>query len=125
MPRVKTGVINKKKHKKILKLAKGYWGKRSKSFRIANETVMKALYYARRHRREKKREFRSLWIARINAAARQNGLTYSTFINGLKKQGIQINRQILADLAVSDQKAFSDLVELAKGEANKATGVSD
>jgi ribosomal protein L20 len=78
MPRVKTGLVNHQRHKKILKLAKGYWGKRSKSFRMANETVMKALHYARRHRREKKREFRSLWIARINAAARLNGLNYCT-----------------------------------------------
>lgn len=114
MPRVKTGVTNRKRHKKILKLAKGYWGKRSKSFRMANETVMKALHYARRHRREKKREFRSLWIARINAAARLNGMNYNTLICGLKKAGVDINRQILADLAVTDQKAFTDLVEVAK-----------
>jgi len=114
MPRVKTGVTNRKRHKKILKLAKGYWGKRSKSFRMANETVMKALHYARRHRREKKREFRSLWIARINAAARMNGMNYSTLISGLKKAGVAVNRQMLADLAVSDQKAFADLVEVAK-----------
>jgi large subunit ribosomal protein L20 len=116
MPRVKTGVISKKRHKKILKLAKGYWGKRSKSFRMANETVMKALHYAKRHRREKKREFRSLWIARINAAARLNGMNYNTFISGLKKAGVEINRQMLADLAVSDNKAFSDLVELARSQ---------
>lgn len=114
MPRVKTGTINKQKHKKILKLAKGYWGKRSKSFRMANETVMKALHYARRHRREKKREFRSLWIARINAAARLNGMNYNTLVNGLKKAGVQINRQMLADLAISDEKAFHDLVEVAR-----------
>ncbi|HHW17650.1 MAG TPA: 50S ribosomal protein L20 [Firmicutes bacterium] len=115
MPRVKTGVTNRQRHKKILKLAKGYWGRRSKSFRIANESVMKALYYARRHRREKKREFRGLWIARINAAARQNGMNYSTFISGLKKAGVEINRQMLADLAVTDEKAFSELVAIAKG----------
>lgn len=119
MPRVKTGVINRKKHKKILKLAKGYWGKRSKSFRMANETVMKALHYARRHRREKKREFRSLWIARINAAARMNGMTYNALISGLKKAGVAVNRQMLADLAVTDQKAFADLVEVARaGQAS-------
>lgn len=117
MPRVKTGTINKQKHKKILKFAKGYWGKRSKSFRMANEAVMKALHYARRHRREKKREFRSLWIARINAAARLNGMNYSTLVSGLKKAGVQINRQMLADLAVTDEKAFSDLVEVAKAQA--------
>jgi large subunit ribosomal protein L20 len=114
MPRVKTGVTARARHKKILKLAKGYWGKRSKSFRIANEAVMKALHYAKRHRKEKKREFRSLWITRINAAARQNGMTYNTFISGLKKAGVQINRQMLADLAVADSKAFSELVSVAK-----------
>jgi len=120
MPRVKTGVISKQRHKKILKLAKGYWGRRSKSFRIANETVLKALHYARRHRREKKREFRSLWISRINAAARQNGMTYSTFISGLKRAGVEINRQMLADLAVSDEKTFQGLVEVAKGKPASA-----
>lgn len=114
MPRVKTGLTNHKRHKKILKLAKGYWGKRSKSFRMANETVMKALHYARRHRREKKREWRGLWISRINAAARLKGMNYNSFISGLKKAGVDINRQILADLAVRDEKAFSDLVEVAK-----------
>ena len=119
MPRVKTGTINKQRHKKILKLAKGYWGKRSKSFRMANEAVLKALHYARRHRREKKREFRSLWIARINAAARLNGMNYSTLMNGLKNAGVQVNRQMLADLAVSDEKAFRDLVEVAKAQAAK------
>jgi large subunit ribosomal protein L20 len=119
MPRVKTGTISKQRHKKILKLAKGYWGKRSKSFRMANETVMKALHYARRHRREKKREFRSLWIARINAAARLSGMNYSTLVNGLKNAGVQINRQMLADLAVRDEKAFRDLVEVAKAKAAK------
>ncbi len=119
MPRVKTGTISKQRHKKILKLAKGYWGKRSKSFRMANETVMKALHHARRHRREKKREFRSLWIARINAAARLSGMNYSTLVNGLKNAGVQINRQMLADLAVRDEKAFRDLVEVAKAKAAK------
>ncbi len=114
MPRVKSSVAKRSRHKKTLKLAKGYWGKRSKSFRIANEAVMKGLHYAKRHRREKKREFRSLWISRINAAARQNGMTYNTFINGLKKAGVDINRQMLADLAVFDQKAFSDLVNVAR-----------
>ncbi|HHX27730.1 MAG: 50S ribosomal protein L20 [Bacillota bacterium] len=119
MPRVKTGTINKQRHKKILKLAKGYWGKRSKSFRMANETVMKALHYARRHRREKKREFRSLWIARINAAARLSGMNYSTLVSGLKNAGVQINRQMLADLAVTDEKAFRDLVQVAKEKVAK------
>ncbi len=114
MPRVKSSSIKRARHKKTLKLAKGYWGKRSKSFRIANQTLLSALHYARRHRRERKREFRSLWITRINAAARQNGMTYNTFISGLKKAGVDINRQMLADLAVADQKAFSDLVDVAK-----------
>jgi len=116
MPRVKTGLTNHQRHKKILKLAKGYWGKRSKSFRMANETVMKALHYARRHRREKKREFRALWIARINAAARLNGINYNTLISGLKRAGVDINRQILADLAITDEKAFADLVQVAKAK---------
>ena len=116
MPRVKTGLTNHQRHKKILKLAKGYWGKRSKSFRMANETVMKALHYARRHRREKKREWRSLWIARINAAARLNGLNYNTFMSGLKRAGVEVNRQMLADLAVRDEKAFAELVEVAKAK---------
>lgn len=119
MPRVKTGVTNRKRHKKILKLAKGYWGKRSKTFRAANEAVLKALYYARRHRREKKREWRSLWIARINAACRLNGTTYSRFIGGLKKAGIHVNRKVLADLAVADQKAFAELVKVAKTEGSR------
>lgn len=111
MPRVKSGLTNRKRHKKILKLAKGYWGRRSKTFRAANETVMKALHYARRHRREKKREFRKLWIARINAAARQNGMSYSRFMGALHKAGIQVNRKMLADLAVRDGAAFASLVQ--------------
>ncbi len=118
MARIRTGMTKKRRHKKVLKLAKGYWGKRSKSFRIANEAVMKALHYARRHRREKKREFRSLWITRINAAARINGMTYSTFISGLKKAGVDINRQMLADLAVADAKSFTDLVSVAKNHSS-------
>ena len=116
MPRVKSGITNRHRHKKILKLAKGYWGKRSKSFRMANETVMKGLHYARRHRREKKREFRRLWISRINAAARVNGMNYNTFINGLKKAGVQINRQMLADLAISDGKSFTELINVARDQ---------
>ena len=114
MPRVKTGKTNRARHKKILKLAKGYWGGKHRLFRPANETVMKALFYARRDRRQKKREFRRLWIARINAAARLNGLTYSQFINGLHKAGIQLNRKVLAEMAVSDAAAFSELVAKAK-----------
>ncbi|HOA70481.1 MAG: 50S ribosomal protein L20 [Bacillota bacterium] len=120
MPRVKSSVVKRKRHKKVLKLAKGYYGKRSKSFRVANEAVMKALNYAYIHRRQKKREFRRLWIARINAAARQNGMTYNRFINGLKKAGVEINRKMLAELAVSDAKAFSQLVDLARSQVEAA-----
>lgn len=123
MPRVKSSVVTRKRHKKVLKLAKGYYGKRSRSFRIANEAVMKALNYARIHRRERKREFRKLWIARINAAARQNGMTYNRFINGLKKAGVDINRKMLAELAVSDAKAFSQLVDLARSHVEAAGSV--
>jgi len=114
MPRVKKGVTAHKRHKKILKLAKGYRGSKSKLFKKANETVMKALFYARRDRRVKKREFRGLWIARINAAARINGISYSQLINGLKKAGVEVNRKMLADMAVSDISAFGKLVETAK-----------
>ena len=114
MARVKKGVTAHARHKKILKLAKGYRGTRSRLFKKANETVMKALYYARRDRRAKKREFRQLWIARINAAARINGTTYSRFIAGLTKAGVEVNRTLLADLAVNDAAAFAKLVEVAK-----------
>ncbi len=114
MPRVKTGVTAHARHKKILKLAKGYKGSKSKQFKKANETVMKALYYARRDRRAKKGDFRKLWIARINAAARLNGMSYSRMICGLNKAGVAVNRKMLADLAVNDAAAFSKLVEVAK-----------
>ncbi len=114
MPRVKSGVTAHKRHKKILKLAKGYRGARSKQFKKANELVMKALYYARRDRRAKKGDFRRLWIARINAAARINGISYSRLICGLTKAGVEVNRKMLADLAVSDANAFTKLVEVAK-----------
>ncbi len=114
MARVKTGVTTRRRHKKTLKLAKGYWGRKSKVFRMANETVMKALSYALRDRRAKKREFRRLWIARINAAARNEGLTYSRMMNGLRRAGVDINRKMLADLAVKDSGAFGRLVEVAK-----------
>ena len=114
MPRVKSGVTAHKRHKKILKLAKGYRGARSKQFKKANELVMKALYYARRDRRAKKRDFRRLWIVRINAAARQNGISYSRLVNGLTKAGVEVNRKMLADLAVNDAAAFTKLVEVAK-----------
>ncbi|WP_378955866.1 50S ribosomal protein L20 [Pelosinus sp. sgz500959] len=114
MPRVKSGVTAHKRHKKLLKLAKGYRGSRSKQFKKANETVMKGLYYARRDRRAKKGDFRKLWIARINAAARLNGLSYSRLINGLSKAGVEINRKMMADFAVNDMVAFAKLVEIAK-----------
>ena len=113
MPRVKVGVTAHRRHKKILKLAKGYKGSKSKQFKKANETVMKALYYARRDRRAKKGNFRRLWIARINAAARTNGISYSKLINGLTKAGVEVNRKMLADLAISDEKAFAQLVTCA------------
>ena len=113
MPRVKSGVTAHRRHKKILKLAKGYRGARSKQFKKANETVMKALYYARR-RRAKKGTFRRLWIARINAAARANGISYSRLIAGLTKAGVEVNRKMLADLAVADAAAFTQLVAVAK-----------
>lgn len=114
MARVKGGTITRKRHKKILKLAKGYRGAKSKLFRPANEQVLKSLAYAYAHRKKRKGDFRKLWIARINAAARMNGLSYSRFINGLKLAGVEINRKMLADLAVHDSQAFSKLVDVAK-----------
>ena len=114
MPRVRTGVSAHRRHKKILKLAKGYKGSKSKQFKKANETVMKALYYARRDRRAKKGVFRRLWIARINAAARANDITYSRLIAGLTKAGVEVNRKMLADLAVNDAQAFAQMVAVAK-----------
>lgn len=114
MSRIKTGVTAHRRHKKILKLAKGYRGARSKQFKKANESVMKALYYARRDRRAKKRDFRRLWITRINAAARVHGISYSRLINGLTKAGVAVDRKMLADLAVHDMKAFAEMVAVAK-----------
>lgn len=114
MARVKRGVVARARHKKILKQAKGYYGARSRVFRVAKQAVTKAGQYAYRDRRAKKRTFRQLWIVRINAAARQSGLSYSRFINGLKKASIEIDRKILADIAVHDQKGFAALVEKAK-----------
>ncbi|MCC5879051.1 MAG: 50S ribosomal protein L20 [Idiomarina sp.] len=116
MARVKRGVVARARHKKILKQAKGYYGARSRVFRVAKQAVTKAGQYAYRDRRAKKRTFRQLWIVRINAAARQSGLSYSRFINGLKKASIEIDRKILADIAVHDQKGFAALVEKAKAE---------
>lgn len=114
MSRVKGGVRTRARHKKILKLAKGYFGAKSKLYRIANEAVMKSLSYAYRDRKQKKREYRKLWIARINAAARLNGLSYSKFMNGLKKSGISLNRKVLADMAVNDAEGFKMLIEKVK-----------
>jgi len=111
MSRVKGALRTRARHKKILKLAKGYFGGKSKLFRIANQAVMKSLSYAYRDRKAKKRDFRQLWISRINAAARLNGMSYSRFMNGLKKSGINLNRKVLADMAVNDSEAFAQLVE--------------
>jgi large subunit ribosomal protein L20 len=114
MPRVKRGVTAKARHKKILAKAKGYRGRRSNVYRVANEAVMKAGQYQYRDRRAKKREFRALWIARINAAVREMGMSYSVFMSGLKKASIDIDRKVLADLAVHDRQAFSKIAEQAK-----------
>ncbi len=114
MPRVKRGVIAHARHKKVLEAAKGYRGRRKNVYRIAKEAVMKAGQYAYRDRRQRKRQFRVLWIARINAGARECGLTYSRFMNGLKKSAIEVDRKVLADLAVFDKPAFAKFVELAK-----------
>lgn len=113
MARVKTGFTRRKRHKKVLKMTKGQFGARSRTYRRANEAMMKSLWYAYRDRRTRKRDLRRLWIARINAAARLNGTTYSRFIYGMKKTGITINRKMLADLAVHDPKAFSAVVDKA------------
>jgi large subunit ribosomal protein L20 len=115
MPRAKTGTVRRAKHKKILKRAKGFWGLRSKSFRIAQQTLLNAADYSYRDRRDKKHFFRRLWIARINAAARKDGLSYSRFINGLRSSGVELDRKVLADLAVREPEAFSNLVEVARG----------
>ena len=117
--RIKRGVNAVKKRRKILKLAKGYFGGRSKRYRVAREAVMKAQMYAYIGRKAKKRDFRSLWITRINAAARINGLSYSKFMFGLKEAGINLNRKVLADIAVNDAKAFSALAEQAKANLKK------
>ena len=113
MARVKTAVITRKKHKKVLKMAKGYYGAKSTRFRMAKQAVMKSGQYAYVGRKLKKRDFRRLWIARINAAARANGINYSTLINGMKKANINVNRKMLAEMAVNDPKAFTELVAAA------------
>ena len=114
MPRAKGGVVLRRRHNKILKLTKGQRMSRRLLFRRANEAMLKSLFYATRDRRNRKRDMRGLWIARINAAARLNGLNYSAFISGLKRQGIEVNRKMLADLAVNDAGAFSQLAESVK-----------
>ena len=114
MARVKKGVNAHKRHKKVLKLAKGFYGTKSKVFRAANPAVMRSLASAYVGRKRKKRDYRSLWIARINAAARQNGISYSQFMNGLKKSGIDINRKMLSEMAIHDAEAFTALVNTAK-----------
>lgn len=114
MPRVKRGVTARARHKKVLEQAKGYRGRRKNVYRVAKQAVMKAGQYAYRDRRAKKREFRALWIVRINAAAREFGMTYSTLINGLKKSSIEVDRKVLADLAVYDKAAFGQIAEQAK-----------
>ncbi|MDX2084025.1 MAG: 50S ribosomal protein L20 [Candidatus Melainabacteria bacterium] len=114
MMRVKRGNVSRKRHKKVLKLAKGFRGSRSRLFKVANQAVMKALAYQYRDRRNRRRELRRLWIVRINAAVRQEGLSYSRFINGLQKAGVELNRKFLADLAVREPAAFQQIIEKAK-----------
>ncbi|MCB1715767.1 MAG: 50S ribosomal protein L20 [Candidatus Competibacteraceae bacterium] len=118
MPRVKRGVTAHARHKKVLQKAKGYYGARSRVYRVAKQAVTKAAQYAYRDRRQRKRQFRALWIVRINAAAHESGLSYSRFINGLKKAAIEVDRKVLADLAVRDKAAFAALAEKAKAALN-------
>ncbi len=117
MPRVKRGVTSKRRHNRILRQAKGYYGGRSNLIKTAREAVERGWKYAYRDRKQRKRQFRVLWIARINAGARENGLSYSRFMNGLKNANVEIDRKVLAQLALSDPKAFADLAELAKSKA--------
>jgi large subunit ribosomal protein L20 len=114
MPRVKRGVVARRRHKKVLKQAKGYYGARSRVYRVAKQAVIKAGQYAYRDRRQRKRQFRALWIARINAGARINGMSYSRLIAGLKKANVEIDRKVLADLAMNEKNAFAAVVEVAK-----------
>ena len=116
MARVKGGLNAKKKHNRVLKLAKGYRGARSKQYRVAKQSVMRALTSSYAGRKERKRQFRQLWIARINAAARSNGLYYSKFMYGLKQAGVEMNRKILSDMAINDAEGFAKLAELAKSK---------
>lgn len=119
MPRVKGGYVTRRRRKRVLKLAKGYYGSKHALFRTAKQQVMKSLMYAYRDRRQKKRDFRKLWITRINAAARLNGISYSKLMHGLKQAGIEVNRKMLADLAVNDEKGFAELASKAKENLQK------
>jgi len=119
MPRVKGGTVTRRRRKKVLKLAKGYFGSKHRLYKVANQQVMKSLMYAYRDRRQKKRDFRKLWITRINAAARMNGLSYSRLMHGLKLAGVEVNRKMLADLAVNDVAAFEQLASVAKEQLSK------
>lgn|SRR4051812_41809137 len=118
MPRVKGGTVTRRRRKKVLKLAKGYFGSKHRLFKTAKAQVMKSLLYAYRDRRQRKRDFRKLWITRINAAARINGLSYSKLMFGLKEAGVDVNRKMLADLAVNDKTAFAELANVAKQKVN-------
>ncbi len=120
MARVKRGVTARAKHKKVLDKAKGYYGARSRVYRVAKQAVIKAAQYAYRDRRQRKREFRALWIVRVNAAARLHGLSYSEFMNGLKKAAIEVDRKVLADIAVHDKAAFTAIVEKVKASLASA-----
>jgi large subunit ribosomal protein L20 len=119
MPRVKGGTVSRQRRKKVLKLAKGYFGSKHRLYKVANQQVMKSGNYAFRDRRQKKRDFRKLWITRINAAARMNGLSYSRLMHGLKLSGIEVNRKMLADFAVNDLNAFNQLADAAKAQLDK------
>ena len=119
MPRIKRGTTVRRRHKKILAMTKGHRGARHSLFRTANESLLKSLSYAYRHRRERKGDMRRLWISRINAASRAHGLTYGQFIDGLKKSGIEINRKILADMAVAEPEAIANLVTIARDKAQR------
>lgn len=119
MPRVKGGTVTRRRRKRTLKLAKGYYGSKHALFKTAKQQVMKSLQYAYRDRRNKKRDFRKLWIARINAAARMNGISYSRLMHGLKLSGIEVNRKMLAELAINDEKGFAELAEKAKASLQK------
>ncbi|WJY27996.1 MULTISPECIES: 50S ribosomal protein L20 [Sporosarcina] len=119
MPRVKGGTVTRKRRNRVLKLAKGYFGSKHRLYRVANQQVMKSLNYAYRDRRQKKRDFRKLWITRINAAARANGMSYSTLMHGLKVAGVDVNRKMLADLAVTDTAAFAQFAATAKQSLSK------